>query len=451
MTITRFAPSPTGMLHIGSARIALVNYLFTKKTGGKFLLRIEDTDKSRSSDAAVDVIFAGLKWLGIDHDGEAVFQAKNLTHHEEAAKKLLESGHAYYCYYTAEELDKQREEAESAGKIYKYDRKWRDYKGEIPKDRKPAIRFKAPLTGKTIVNDAIQGQVEFDNSEIEDFTLLRGDGTPTYMLAVVVDDIMMKVTNIIRGVDHLSNTPKQILLYEALGAKVPNFSHIPLIHGEDGKKLSKRRNSVAVTDYEKAGYLPGAVCHYLATLGWAIEDEFPDQKITLEQAANSFDFSKLSSSAAQFDNKKLNHVNSLWIKNTPVEDLLQLVGEGSESVAACEVVKKRCENLVDLKDMLQIFKEGWKHQFTEEASGLLKEQHVLVKILYDKLLNEFTWDSDFHDKINEFIKANGWKFKDVGPIIRAMLIGTLSSVGISDIVKVIGGDEAKRRIKSLNV
>jgi len=268
MVITRFAPSPTGMLHIGSARTALFSYFYAKRFGGKFRLRIEDTDKERSTQESVDAIINGMSWLGIRHDDEIVMQSSRIGRHVESAMQMIKSGNAYYAYDDMSAIEKEREDAQNNGKPYRYNPIWRDGGLKTPENVKPCVRIKIPQ-GVTIVNDDVHGDVEFQNSEIEDFVILRSDGTPTYMLAVVIDDIDMGVTNIIRGDDHLTNTPKQIMIYKAMGAKVPKFAHIPLIHGEDGKKLSKRRNPVAISDYDNMGILSEAMRSYLMNLGWS--------------------------------------------------------------------------------------------------------------------------------------------------------------------------------------
>ena len=275
--ITRFAPSPTGMLHIGGARTALFNYLFARHMGGQFKLRIEDTDEARNSDAAYAAIVDGLKWLGLNFDGDIIYQSKNAARHREVALELVKSGGAYYCYTTQEELAEQRAAAEAKGEVFKYDRKWRpDATGNAPTppaDAKPSVRIKAPLTGEVVVRDAVQGDVVFGADALDDLVIVRSDGTPTYNLAVVVDDHDMGITHVIRGDDHLNNAGRQTVIYNAMGWQVPVFAHIPLIHGADGAKLSKRHGATSTTEYAAMGYLPEAMRNYLARLGWGHGDD----------------------------------------------------------------------------------------------------------------------------------------------------------------------------------
>ena len=305
--VTRFAPSPTGFLHIGGARTALFNFLLARHFGGKFLLRIEDTDRERSTQEAVDAIFNGLKWLGIDWDNEPVFQFTRCAHHVELAEQLVKEGKAYYCYCTPEELEQMREESKKRGKSPRYNRMWRDRDPkEAPTGAKHVIRLKAPLTGQTVVDDIVQGTVSVDNEELDDMILVRSDGTPTFMLSVVVDDHDMGVTHVIRGDDHLTNTFRQKQIYEALRWTPPIYGHIPLIHGPDGAKLSKRHGALGVEAYKDMGFLPEAICNALLRLGWSHGD---DEIISREQAIEWFNVENLGKSASRLDFAKLNNLN----------------------------------------------------------------------------------------------------------------------------------------------
>ena len=320
--VTRFAPSPTGFLHIGGARTALFSWLYAKRFGGKFLLRIEDTDRERSTEAAVEAILDGLKWLGLEWDGEAVRQFSRVERHREAALKLLESGGAYRCYCSPEELAEMREKQRLEGKPMRYDGRWRDRDpAEAPPGVKPVIRLKASQDGETIVDDAVQGKVVFSNKELDDLILLRSDGDPTYMLAVVVDDHDMGVTHIVRGDDHLTNAARQIQIYQALGWDIPAMAHIPLIHGPDGAKLSKRHGALGVEAYRAMGYLPAALRNYLVRLGWSFGDQ---EFFTSEEMIAAFDLGGIGRSPSRFDFAKLENVNGHYMRATPDDELVKI-------------------------------------------------------------------------------------------------------------------------------
>jgi glutamyl-tRNA synthetase len=304
--ITRFAPSPTGFLHIGGARTALFNYLFAKNNGGEFLLRVEDTDQKRSTNEAVDAILEGMDWLGLKHDGEIVFQSKNIDRHKQVALELLEKGEAYYCYTSAQELEEMRNEAEKKGEVFKFKSPWRDKTPSQKTDVKPVIRIKSPKQGETIINDLVQGEVRVANSELDDLVLLRSDETPTYMLAVVVDDHDMEISHVIRGDDHLTNAFRQKIIFDAMGWKAPEFAHIPLIHGSDGAKMSKRHGATSVMEYKAMGYLPEALRNYLLRLGWSHGNE---EIISDAQAIEWFGLDHVGKSPSRFDFAKLDNLN----------------------------------------------------------------------------------------------------------------------------------------------
>src|SRR4249920_2567155 len=318
--VTRFAPSPTGFLHIGGARTALFNWLYARGRSGKMLLRIEDTDRERSTQAAIEAILDGLSWLGIDWDGEAIYQFARAARHREAADQLLAAGHAYRCYATPEELALMREAARREGRARLYDGRWRDRDpSEAPPGAKPAIRLKAPLTGETVIEDQVQGRVVWQNENLDDLVLLRSDGTPTYMLAVVVDDHDMAVTHIIRGDDHLTNAARQKQIYDALGWDAPVMSHIPLIHGPDGSKLSKRHGALGIDAYRAMGYLPAAMRNYLVRLGWAHGDQ---EIFSTEELIAAFDLPQIGRSPARFDFAKLGNLNGHYLRRMSDADLL---------------------------------------------------------------------------------------------------------------------------------
>ena len=333
--VTRFAPSPTGFLHIGGGRTALFNWLFARKHGGKMLLRIEDTDRERSTQGAIDAILDGLKWLELNWDGEVVYQFARAARHREVAEQLLAAGSAYYCYASPEELAEMREAARGEGRSKLYDGRWRDRDpSEARPNIKPVIRLKAPLTGETVVEDQVQGRVVWQNENLDDLVLLRSDGTPTYMLAVVVDDHDMGVTHIIRGDDHLTNAARQTQIYQALGWKVPVMAHIPLIHGPDGAKLSKRHGALGVEAYRAMGYLPVALRNYLVRLGWSHGDQ---EIFSTQEMIDAFELSGIGRSAARFDFAKLESLNGHYIRKSDdqtlvkmIEDLLPFIPNGSD-------------------------------------------------------------------------------------------------------------------------
>jgi len=360
MTVrTRFAPSPTGMLHIGGARTALFAWLYARHMGGEFVLRIEDTDRERSTDEATQVILDGLKWLGLEWDGEPVFQASRQDEHIIAVDQLIEEGHAYRCYCSKEELDTMREAQRAAGKKPMYDGRCR-HRSDRPDDQPFVVRFRSPDEGETMVRDMVLGDVCFPNEELDDLILVRTDGTPTYNLAVVADDAAMAITHVVRGSDHLNNTPRQIQLYEALGLPIPQFAHIPLIHGPDGAKMSKRHGAVAITEYREQGYLPAAVNNYLARLGWSHGDE---EVFTVEKLIELFDLTQVGKAAARFDQAKLDWLNGHYLRESypselvgPVEDLLDIkLGNGPDLVAVISSLQERSKNLLELANGARFF------------------------------------------------------------------------------------------------
>jgi glutamyl-tRNA synthetase len=365
--VTRFAPSPTGFLHIGGGRTALFNWLYARRHGGKMLLRIEDTDRERSTEPAIAAILDGLSWLGLEWDGDTVYQYSRVARHREVAEQMLASGHAYRCYASPDELTAMREKARAEGKTRLYDGRWRDRDpGDAPPGIKPAIRLKAPLTGETVVEDQVQGRVTWQNENLDDFVLLRSDGNPTYMLAVVVDDHDMGVTHIIRGDDHLNNGARQTQIYQALGWKVPVMAHIPLIHGPDGSKLSKRHGALGVDAYRAMGYLPAAMRNYLVRLGWAHGDQ---EIFSTEEMIAAFDLPQIGRSPARFDFAKLESLNGHYMRSSSDSDLLAAVdkllphlpgGDATAAkltpavreqiMAAMPELKERAKTLVDLVD-----------------------------------------------------------------------------------------------------
>ncbi|MBU6140840.1 MAG: glutamate--tRNA ligase [Proteobacteria bacterium] len=447
--ITRFAPSPTGYLHIGGARTALFNYLFSKHHNGKFLLRIEDTDSQRSTKEAIDAILRGLDWLGIKHDGDFILQSKNLARHKEIAEKLLEKNQAYFCYTSTEELEEMRKNAEAKKEVFRFKSPWRDKTQSQSSSVKPVIRIKAPLEGETVINDLVQGEIRVKNSELDDLVMLRGDGTPTYMLAVIVDDFDMQITHVIRGDDHLTNAFRQKIIYQAMGWKVPEFAHIPLIHGPDGAKLSKRHGATSVIEYKDMGYLPEAIRNYLLRLGWSHGDA---EIISDSQAIEWFDLDKVGKSPSRFDFAKLKSLNKHYIKEKSEEELLIPASNEKEKSRFLRVVKfakERSELLIDLTKTLEIYRDGFFLELVKEDKKIITEKKSLLDEL-QKVFSELNdWSHDgVKNSLDEFAVARNLKIKDFGPLLRIVLTFSSSSPGgIFDVIEILGKEEVISRIK----
>ncbi len=459
--LTRFAPSPTGYLHIGGARTALFNYLFAKHNGGKFLLRIEDTDEKRSSKEAVDAILQGLDWLGLKHDDAFILQSKNLERHKEIAQKLLEKNQAYLCYTSAEELEEMRKNAEAKKEVFRFKSPWRDKVQSQSSTVKPVIRIKAPVEGEMVIKDLVQGEIRVKNSELDDLVMLRGDGTPTYMMAVVVDDHDMNITHIIRGDDHLTNAFRQKVIYEAMEWKVPEFAHIPLIHGPDGAKMSKRHGATSVIEYKEMGYLPEAMRNYLLRLGWSHGDS---EIISDAQAIEWFNLEKVGKSPARFDFDKLKFLNKHYIVREKSEvELLDLVleffekkisiNEKNRIVRAITFVKERSDLISDLAKNLEIYFDNFRGNFDDKDKKINYSEMILEKksLIFD-LQKVFTdledWSHDgIKNSLNNFATEKGIKIKDFGPLLRLILTFSLASAGgIFDVIEVLGKDEVVARV-----
>jgi glutamyl-tRNA synthetase len=463
--VTRFAPSPTGFLHIGGGRTALFNWLYAKKTGGKMLLRIEDTDRERSTDAAIDAIIDGLKWLGIEWDGDTVFQFARAGRHREVAEQLLAEGKAYYCYASAEELQQMRETARAEGKSKLYNGLWRDRDPSDPRpDVKPTIRLKAPLTGETVIEDQVQGRVVWQNENLDDLVLLRGDGNPTYMLAVVVDDHDMGVTHVIRGDDHLINAARQKQIYDALGWTVPSMSHIPLIHGPDGSKLSKRHGALGVEAYRALGYVPAALRNYLVRLGWSHGDQ---EIFSTQEMIDAFDLSGIGRSAARFDFAKLENLNGHYIRHTDdqslvtmFEDVLNYVPGGAELKAklnettraqllrAMPGLKERAKTLIELIDGANfIFADRPLAMEPKAQAALTPETRLLIGKLRTALEAVTDWTAaNAEAATRAFAEEAGIKLGGVAQPLRVALTGKTTSPGIFDVLAVLGRQECLDRL-----
>lgn len=463
--ITRFAPSPTGFLHIGGARTALFNWLYARRHGGKMLLRIEDTDRERSTEQAVAAILDGLSWLGIDWEGEPLSQFARAARHREIAEELLARGGAYRCYATQEELTQMREEARAKGLPPRYDGRWRDRNpAEAPADAPFVVRLKAPQDGETLVDDKVQGEVRFPNKDLDDFVLLRSDGTPTYMLAVVVDDHDMGITHIIRGDDHLTNAARQSLIYRAMDWPVPMMAHIPLIHGPDGAKLSKRHGALGADAYRAMGFLPEALRNYLVRLGWAHGD---DEIISDDQMVEWFGFEGMGRAAARFDLDKLTALNGHYIRHAADEYLLQRMMDvlsqidGGEEMAKrltddkraallelMPSLKERAKTVVDLVDGARFLFVVRPLTPDDKAAKILDEdaRAVLSRLLaeLDKIDN---WNAGGTETVvREFAEREDLKLGKVAQPLRAALTGSAVSPPVFDVMAALGREETLARI-----
>ena len=455
--IVRFAPSPTGSLHIGNVRTALFNYLFARHCGGKFLLRIEDTDRARSTDEAVHIIFDGLKRLGLDYDGEAVFQFARADRHREAVQSLLDAGKAYKSAASPEEIDAIKAEAREKGLKPIYP--GRDG-AEPPAGTPYVVRFKAPLEGITVNPDIVQGDVRIENKDLDDMILLRSDGVPTYMLSVVVDDIDMKVTHVIRGDDHLINACRQIPLFEALGATPPLYAHIPLIHGADGAKLSKRHGATTLGEWFEAGYPKEAMITYLCGLGWTFKDK---EIFTLEEAVKAFDINAVNKGAARLDTEKLTHLCGVYIRAMSAEALTErynLYRQDCGETALTEAQNSKLKIVSDLfKERAKTFKAfGEEVAFLlsdtapapdEKAQNLLKNEENRVNLA--KIAKKFTdlpeWKSgQIGETVKNFLSENSLKMPQIGPVIRSAIAGRTNTPDIPPILEALGKDETLKRI-----
>lgn len=450
--VTRFAPSPTGYLHIGGARTALFNWCFARANKGKFLLRIEDTDRERSTPEAVDAILDGLKWLGIDWDGEPTFQYAQADRHRAVAEELVKAGKAYYCYCSPEELAEMRE------KGHGYDRRWRDKDpSEAPEGVKPVIRIKAPLDGDMTIKDNVQGSVTVNVKQLDDFIILRADGNPTYMLAVVVDDYDMGVTHVIRGDDHLNNAFRQKVIIDAMGWNVPEYAHIPLIHGDDGAKLSKRHGALSVTEYDDMGYLPDAMVNYLMRLGWSHGD---DEIFTRDQAVEWFTLDGVNKAPARLDFKKLNDVNAHYIHHSDNKVLVDHVlmrfkGSASDQQKqwlenGMEDIKLRATTLNELVHEAGIYLTSLPFEYEEKAVSLIADGKETLQGLHSAFgaLDVFNAEAIESAAKEVATTMHEGKFGKVGMPLRAALTGRTNSPSVNHIAAVLGQDETLARLQA---
>jgi glutamyl-tRNA synthetase len=457
--VVRFAPSPTGFLHIGGARTALFNWLFARHHRGKFRLRIEDTDRVRSTPEAVAAIIDGLDWLGLEWDGDIVHQFERAPRHAEIARQLLATGHAYYCYCTPAELEAMRERARAEKRSVRYDGTWRDRDpSEAPAGVAPAIRLKAPQDGSTTIRDHVQGEVTVANAELDDLIILRADGTPTYNFSVVVDDHDMGITHVIRGDDHLNNAFRQKQIYDALGWAVPEFAHVPLIHGPDGAKLSKRHGALGVDAYRELGYLPEAMRNYLLRLGWSHGD---DEIISTEQAIEWFDIDAVGRGPARFDFAKLDNLNGHYIRAAEDDRLVALIAPRLEQVLgrplteseigrlreAMPELKTRPKTLVELAANARFLVAPRPIRPDDKAAKLLTAD--ARRLLTDLLgqLRPSKWQTDrLEEEVRSFADQKGLKLGSVAQPLRAALTGSVASPGIFVVMKILGREESLGRI-----
>lgn len=457
MVVTRFAPSPTGYLHIGGLRTALFSYLWARKNGGKFLLRIEDTDKARNSQEAAEAIVKAFNWLWLEHDGEIVYQSQRDDIYAVYIKRLLDEGKAYKCYMSKEELDALREEQIANKERAKYDGRYRDFSGTPPEGVEPVIRIKAPLSGEIVVKDGVKGDVVFRAEDIlDDFVIARSDGSPTYNFVVAIDDHLMGVTEVIRGDDHLSNTPKQIVVYEALGFSVPKFYHVPMIHNSEGKKLSKRDGATDVMAYKEMGYTPQALLNFLVRLGWSHGDQ---EIFSMDEMRELFNPKNINRSASIYNTEKLDWLNSHYIKNTPNATLAEMLEEYGLLLTSHD--KK--EILLDaLKERVKTLKE----------MALLVNEIIIAPAAYDEkaveksfkgdtidILNNFRGKvaasaelhlpSDYHHLMQEVVDEMGIGFGKIGQPLRVALLGKMSGPGLDSVMAIIGKEETILRIENI--
>ena len=457
----RFAPSPTGPLHIGGVRTALFNWLLAKKNKGKYFLRIEDTDKERSKDEFKTQIVSSLAWLGIEHDGDEYIQSKNITKHVAIAEELIKKGFAYECYCSEEEINEQKEKCKKQGMPYVYNRKWRDAKDlEIPKDIKPVIRFKSKISGNTIIKDLVQGERNISNSTIEDFVILRKDKSPTYQLSATVDDHEMNITHVIRGDDHMINSFKQKQIYDAMGWEVPNFAHIPLIHSEQGKKLSKRDNASTLEDYVKIGIISDALRNYLLRLGWSYKDK---EIFTKQESIDLFDLSGVGKSPSKLDMSRILSINETYIKTINEKDLFKFFKEyvskyktGIDQSKEAILIK----SMGFLKNKAKTLEDIWNNAqyILKDAVEIGAEDKKLIDDLSKTIIKEFIVEYEklislsketLEPVIKSLIDKHKTNFKGVGQPLRIALVGSRFGPGLYDVILSLDKTEIIKRLNNI--
>lgn len=454
MIVTRFAPSPTGYLHIGGLRTALYNYLYARANGGKFLLRIEDTDLKRNSKEAAEAIVQAFNWCGLEYDGEIVYQSSRFDLYKEYVAKLLESGKAYKCYMSKEELDALRAEQEARKERPKYDGRYRDFTGTPPSGIEPVIRIKAPTSGVIEFEDGVKGKVSFNANDIlDDFIIARSDGTPTYNFTVVIDDALMGVTDIIRGDDHLSNTPKQIILYEALGFKIPKFYHVAMINGSDGAKLSKRHGATDVMEYKRMGYLSEALLNFLVRLGWSHGD---DEIFSINDMKRLFDPNHLSKSSSTFNQTKLEWLNAHYIKTANIErilDELDDLGVNVKNHAKKELLidqyRERSKTLLEMANSINSLLNSPQSYDEKAYNKFINENSLQILAEFSEILEPNLVAIDYEEATMKFLESKGAKLKDLAQAVRVAVTGTSVSPSIFEVIEILGSECVKERISKL--
>ena len=461
--VTRFPPSPTGFMHVGNARTALFNYLYARHSNGKFTIRIEDTDRKRHSEEAVAAIIDGMEWLGLEYDGEVTSQFSRLDRHTEVANEMIKNGQAYYCYCSPEELNTMREEARKEGRKTFYDRRWRDAESAAaPKDIKPVVRIKAPIDGQTTIKDKVQGDVTVAHEQLDDFIILRNDGTPTYMLSVVVDDHDMGITHILRGDDHLNNTFRQKVIYDAMGWNLPEFAHLPLIHGADGAKFSKRHGAQSVQEFREMGYLPEALSNYLLRLGWSHGD---DEIISRQDSIKWFDLDNIGKAPAKFDFAKLESLNAHYINECDAERLLTLaapfykrrhdleINEKGKAriLEGIDELKSRAKTLLQFTDESAFYAKNTPLSFDEKAQKIINDSSDILQQLHDALkqADDFTAQTIQAICKNIADETSNGKLGKVAMPLRAAITGTTVSPSVFQASEILGKEETCQRIQSL--
>ena len=455
MAVTRFAPSPTGYLHIGGLRTALFSWLWAKKTGGEFLLRIEDTDLSRNSEEALEAIIKAFDWVGMDYDGDVFYQSKRFDLYKGYVQQLLDEGKAYKCYMSKEELDVLRESQMAAGERPRYDGRYRDFDGTPPEGVEPVIRIKAPTEGTISFTDGVKGDFSVSADEVDDFIIARADGTPTYNFVVAIDDALMGLDDVIRGDDHLYNTPKQIVVYNALGLKLPNFYHVAMINNEQGKKLSKRDGATDVMEYENLGFLPEALLNFLVRLGWS----YGDQEIfSLEEMIELFEPKGLSKSSSNYNLDKLLWLNAHYIKNTPNDRLAELlhkfdvdIREHDKIELLLDATKERGKTLVELADQIKLILHTPDEYDAKAAKKAFKGEAKEILTDFAAMLQGWEKDlhlpCDYHEVLEKIVETKEIGFGKIGQPLRVSLLGSMTGSGLDEIMAILGVEETVARIE----
>ncbi|QOG12240.1 glutamate--tRNA ligase [Arcobacter sp. FWKO B] len=454
MAITRFAPSPTGYLHIGGLRTALYNYLWARKTGGEFKLRIEDTDMARNSEDALKAILQAFEWVGLDYDGEVEYQSKRMDIYKGYIQKLLDEDKAYYCYMSKEELDALRESQTAAGLTPRYDGRYRDFKGTPPSDISPVIRIKAPQEGEICFIDGVKSDMVFSCDQVDDFIIARSDGTPIYNFVVVIDDHLMGITEVLRGDDHLTNTAKQIVIYEALGFNVPKFYHIPMINNPEGKKLSKRDGATDVMEYKNLGYLPEALLNFLVRLGWSHGDQ---EIFSMEEMLTLFDPNNINKSSSCYNAEKLLWLNAHYIKNKPNQELAEILKfydceiHGHDKVEMIlDLCKERAGTMLELKNSIELIINTPSSYDETGVNKFINEDIVKILEIYAKMIMDYEGElhlaCDYETITKPFIAQYALKMPQLFQPIRLALTGSTQAPSVYDIMAILGKNEVLKRI-----